>query len=180
MYHYNAVAFRGLTRASLLANLAPISNNNWNDFACDTVWMTRLARTGDLVRVPRALYHKRYDASTVHAAWPTWPLKQKISAWAGHCLDMLAEALTVTTNTAERRMVIEAARSRLLLRHISLGPYAADIQAMSPWRQWQMQAVFEASAAARSDIGPLGYATRDQLLRTAARILELVQHPRRT
>ena len=95
--HFNAVAYRGLNRTSALKTVPPISGNKFGDFACDTVWMARLARAGDLVRVPRALYHKRYLPSSAHAEWENWHGWQKGAAWIQHCLDMLAEALPVAT-----------------------------------------------------------------------------------
>jgi hypothetical protein len=161
--HYNSVAYRGLIFASALRSLPPISGNDCGDFACDTVWMARLARAGELVRVPQALYHKRYGPTTAHAAWTNWPMEQKVAAWTRHCLDMLAEALTVASSGEDRRLLIEAARRRLVLSDVDIGPYAADIKAMPPRRRWQMQAAFEAGAAARSDIGPLGQTPRDHL-----------------
>ena len=79
--HFNAVAYRGLNRTSALKTVPPISGNKFGDFACDTVWMARLARAGDLVRVPQALYHKRYRPSSAHAKWANWHKWQKGAAW---------------------------------------------------------------------------------------------------
>ena len=79
--HFNAVAYRGLNRTSALKTVPPISGNKFGDFACDTVWMARLARAGDLVRVPRAIYHKRYLPSSAHAEWENWHRWQKGAAW---------------------------------------------------------------------------------------------------
>ena len=154
--HFNAVAYRGLNRTSALKTVPPISGNNFGDFACDTVWMARLARAGDLVRVPVAIYHKRYRPSSAHAEWENWHKWQKGAAWIQHCLDMLAEALPVATNNEERQLLIDAARARLWLVHTELGPYAKQIKALSGIRRWGMQMAFEAGAAIRSDIGPLG------------------------
>lgn len=153
--HYNAVAYRGLIRTSALKTVPAISGNDWDDFACDTVWMARLARAGNLVRVPRVLYHKQYHENSTHAEWTTWHRWQKVAAWIRHCLDMLAEALAVATTIDQRRQLIDAARARLCLTHIELGPYARLIKALSPASRWGMRAAFEARAATRSDIGPL-------------------------
>lgn len=159
--HYDAVAYRGLNRTSALKAVPPISGNDRGDFACDTVWMARLARAGDLVRVPRVLYHKRYLPSSVHAEWVTWHRWQKGAAWIRHCLDMLAEALTVAAGIEERRLLIDAARGRLWLTHTKLGPFAGQIRALSRISRWEMRVAFEAGAAIRSDIGPLGRTPRD-------------------
>ena len=162
--HYNAVAYRGMIRVSALKAVPPISGNDRDNFACDTVWMARIARAGDLVRVPRVLYNKRYLSESVHSAWPTWPIGQKVAAWIRHCLDMLAEALTVANSTEERQLLIEAASGRLLMSHTEVGPYAEEIKALPPENRLEMWAAFEAAAAARSDIGPLEYTLRDQIL----------------
>ena len=154
--HFGAVAYRGLNRTSALKTVPPISGNKFGNFACDTVWMARLARAGDLIRVPQAIYHKRYLPSSAHAEWANWHKWQKGAAWIQHCLDMLAEALPVATNKEERQLLIDAARGRLWLAHTELGPYAKQIKALSGIRRWGMQVAFEAAAAIRSDIGPLG------------------------
>ena len=160
-HHFNAVAYRGLTRTSALKAVPPISGNGHGDFACDTVWMARLARAGDLVRVPRALYHKRYRQGSAHAEWASWRRRQKVAAWIRHCLDMLAEALTVATDIKERRLLIDAARGRLLLSHTELGPYVRQIKSLSRIGRWGMRIAFETGAALRSDIGLLGCTPRD-------------------
>ena len=154
--HFGAVAYRGLNRTSALKTVPPISGNKFGDFACDTVWMARLARAGDLIRVPQAIYHKRYLPSSAHAEWASWHKWQKSAAWIQHCLDMLAEALPVATNKEERQLLSDAARARLWLVHTELGPYAKEIKALSGIRRWGMKMAFEAGAAIRSDIGPLG------------------------
>ena len=152
--HFAAIPYRGLNRASALKAVPPISGNNFGDFACDTVWMARLARAGDLVRVPRVLYHKRYFPSSTHAKWETWPQWQKGPAWVGHCLDMLAEAQTVASSIGERRLLIDAARGRLLGRHME-GINYRGVRDRSRIIQWGLRLAFEAGAAMRADIGPL-------------------------
>jgi GT2 family glycosyltransferase len=111
--HFNAVAFRGLTRMSALRAVEPISGNPFDDFAVDTLWMARLATVGDLVCVPRPLYRKRYHAGNTHSEWNHWPRERVVVAWTRHCLDMLTEALKVAKDTAARNMLVEAARVRL-------------------------------------------------------------------
>jgi glycosyltransferase involved in cell wall biosynthesis len=143
--HYNAVAYRGLTRCSTLRAVPPIAGNDCDDFSCDTVWMARLARTGELIRVPRVLYHKRYYAGSVHASWPTWSPDRRLKAWLRHCLDMLAEALTVAATEHDREQLMDAARDRLLMG--AIGPFAAQIKALSSRRRWQLQREFEAQAS---------------------------------
>jgi hypothetical protein len=106
------------------------------------------------------IYHKRFHPGSAHAEWWTWHRAQKYVAWIRHCLDMLAEGLTVATDLEERRLLIEAARVRLWLSHADLGPYARQIKELSHIGRWGMRLAFEAGAAMRSDIGPLGWPTR--------------------
>jgi hypothetical protein len=98
---------------SALKAVEPMAGNPVNDFAVDTVWMTRLATQGDLVCVPRPLYRKRYHAGNTHGAWTHWPREQRIAAWTWHCLDMLREAAKVANDSAAIAMLIEVARIRL-------------------------------------------------------------------
>jgi GT2 family glycosyltransferase len=112
--HMSAVAFRGLTRVSALRAVKPISGNPFDDFAADTVWMARLATVGDLVRVPRPLYRKRYHPGNTYTAWFGWPPERQLAAWARHCIDMLGEALVVAKDPAARNLLVEAARIRFL------------------------------------------------------------------
>ena len=151
--HYNAVAYRGLTRTSALKFVPMICGNDWGNFACDTVWMARLAHAGNLVRVPTPLYHKRYHANSTHTEWANQHKWKKVGAWIQHCIDMLAEALLAATSIDERRLLIEAARERLCLKQNELGPYASHIRALPRIGRWAMRTIFEAKVAMRSDIG---------------------------
>lgn len=112
--HFNAVAYRGLTRTSALRAVEPMSGNPCEDFAVDTVWMARLATVGDLVRVPKPLYRKRYHSGNTHMKWHLWPRDRQAAAWTRHCIDMLAEALKVTNGPDATAMLVAAARARLL------------------------------------------------------------------
>jgi hypothetical protein len=162
-HHFGSVAYRGLNRASALKTVPPISGNNVGNFACDTVWMARVARAGDLVRVPRVLYHKRFLPNSASAEWATWDRWQKGAAWVRHCLDMLAEGLTVATSIEERGLLINAARGRLAQRHLYMNCWGMEplhinywgIRNLSRLRRWGLRAAFETGAAMRSDIGPL-------------------------
>ena len=158
--HFNAVAFRGLTRVSALRSILPMAGNPCEDFAADTVWMAHQALAGDLVRVPRALYRKRYHANNTHTQWSGWPHRRKVTAWIRHCLDMLAAALKATDIPGERRMLHEAARRRLTAPTPSSTPYHRNIAGMHPLGRGRMRARFDAAAAMRPDIGPRPVARR--------------------
>lgn len=111
--HFNAVAFRGLTRVSALRAVETISGNPFDDFAADTIWMARLATIGDLICVPRPLYRKCYHSGNTHTAWSAWPRERQIAAWTKHCLDMLGEAIALAKDPTAKNLLIEAARVRL-------------------------------------------------------------------
>lgn len=120
--HFPAVAYRGLTRIAALRQVGVPTGNAFDDYAVDTVWMARLARVGELQRVPLPLYWKRYHAGNTHSAWSHWARERKIAAWADHCADMLAEALKVATHPALRVLF---ARAGLLRAVMSAGPRGA-------------------------------------------------------
>src|SRR4051794_20883932 len=79
--HYNAVAYRGLIRGSMLRKVPLISGNPFNNFAADTVWMARLARVGDLVRVPRLLYRPSNDHAASHPSVRYCLRIQAVQGW---------------------------------------------------------------------------------------------------
>jgi GT2 family glycosyltransferase len=114
--HFNAVAFRGLVPASVLSRVRPMDRNAVEDYGVDTVWMTRLACYGDLVRVPEPLYRKRFHPENAHAAWKKWPREFRVRAWLVHCRSMADEALEVASNMAEWDRLRSAACRRI--RHL--------------------------------------------------------------
>ena len=152
LHHYAAVSYRGLMRVSALRSLLPMRGNPCGDFAADTVWMARQALAGDLVRVPYALYRKRYHPSNTHSQWVTWSPEVRMTAWARHCLDMLAVALTATDVPSERRRLRRAAHTRLL-RPRNWTPYRDDLDAPSHLARARLRSRFDAEAALRTDIG---------------------------
>jgi glycosyltransferase involved in cell wall biosynthesis len=111
--HRSAVAWRGLTRASVLKAALPMAGNGEGDFAADTVWMARLARFGELIRVPRALYRKRIHPGNTHVVWSEWGGRRKTDAWLEHCRDMFAESIAVAETDEDRRRLRGAAARRM-------------------------------------------------------------------
>jgi glycosyltransferase involved in cell wall biosynthesis len=151
--HFAAVSFRGLTRVSALRSILPMTGNPCENFAADTVWMARQALVGDLVRVPYALYRKRFHPNNTHTKWFAWPHERRMTAWIRHCLDMLAEALKTSRTQSERRMLHRAARMRLLQEATSTGPYLEDRARLNRLARARMRSRFEAAAARRADVG---------------------------
>jgi glycosyltransferase involved in cell wall biosynthesis len=152
--HFAAAAFRGLMRVSTLRSIIPIAGNRCDDFAADTVWMARQALAGDLLRVPLVLYRKRYHATNTHLQWGTWSYERRMTAWITHCLDMLAEALKATTVPRERRMLHEAALTRVMHRAAWTTPLQNDHVAMSRLARIRLGLRFATAAMVHAGIGP--------------------------
>lgn len=112
--HFAGVAWRGLTRAEALRVTGGIPANGVDNLAADVVWMAAVARWGELHRVPRLLYRKRYHDANEHRTWRGWPLDKRMRGWAVHCAAMLDQALLVPATTAERRVLWLAAVGRLV------------------------------------------------------------------
>jgi GT2 family glycosyltransferase len=112
--HLAAVAWRGLSRMEALRATGGIPANRVDGVAADTVWMAAAARWGELHRVPRRLYRKRYHDANEHKAWSEWPLDKRMQGWAVHCAAMLDQALRVPASTTERRALWLAAVGRLV------------------------------------------------------------------
>ena len=125
--HYSAVAYRGLTRVSALSQVAPMSGNAMSDFAADTIWMTRLATVGELIRVPQLLYRKRIHPHNTHLKWNRWGKAQKIAAWKEHCLGMLREAVAIELEEQAALQLLALSRERLLQTGPKISPFGAVI-----------------------------------------------------
>jgi len=122
LFHLPAVAFRGLTRVAALRHAGKIPENRIENFAVDTTWMAAMARWGDLIRVPSALYRKRYHSDNEHMKWLDWPVEKKTSAWINHCVDMLEQAMLINSSTQENRILWLAGVERLFSRRFGFLP----------------------------------------------------------
>lgn len=142
--HFPAVAFRGLTRRSAFAAVPPLTGNAFEDFAVDTVWMARLATAGDLIRLPRPLYLKRYHSGSLHSGWSGWEYDRQRGAWLAHCIAMLEEALTVAEGGKRRGLLRRAAQFRLLSTSGPANPFGKAVEAASPAEREVMIAALRA------------------------------------
>jgi glycosyltransferase involved in cell wall biosynthesis len=111
--HHAAVALRGLCRLQALRDAGRLRSNSVDDFASDTVWLSSMARAGELVRVPETLYRKRFHDANEHTRWARWPDDRRRSAWVVHCAEMLDEAMLCEATVDERRLLYEATLVRL-------------------------------------------------------------------
>jgi hypothetical protein len=145
--HFNAVAFRGLIRRSLFPRGPPLLRTKAHaHFAADTLFMSELGKGGDLVRLAEPLYRKRYHAENTHTAWADWADQVKLAAWTTHCAEMLQLALPVARSSMERRVLIGAARSRLL--QLSGPPlvFGKLVTTRSPEERRKMELAFDRAA----------------------------------
>ena len=119
--HFPAVAFRGLARRSALEVAGDLRTNTFDSFGADTTWMASIARAGELHRVAKPLYFKRFHADSVHSRWVQWPLERRMAAWRVHCRDMLLETVGAGATLVERRLIFEAALARVVLAEVARG-----------------------------------------------------------
>jgi hypothetical protein len=112
--HHPAVAFRGLTRQDALRQTRGLRENEIENFSSDTVWMASVARAGELHRVPRVLYRKRYHSDNAHTKWSRWPLERRMKAWQVHCRDLFLEASRAKVAVPDRRLMWAASMTRLV------------------------------------------------------------------
>ena len=115
MLHEHLVAFplRGLIRRQALQIAGPIPSNAVDNYGVDITWLAAIALSGELYRVPRELYLKRYHDRNTESRWWGWSRERKLEAWPHHCVDMLNQALRVDGTVQEMRLLWLAATERL-------------------------------------------------------------------
>jgi GT2 family glycosyltransferase len=116
-----ALPLRGLTRARALQEAGVIRPRGVECWAVDVVWLAAVARTGELHRVPARLYKKRWHGQNLSKEVLSWPGEMRRHAWVVHCVDMLEEMVLAEATPIERRLLWEAAVTRLLSPRIPAG-----------------------------------------------------------
>ena len=81
MEHYDAVAWCGLMRLDALRAAAHMDHNEVGDFAAETVWLFKIAKHGEFVRVAEPLYRKRFWDGGVHSQWLDHDRQERIRMW---------------------------------------------------------------------------------------------------
>jgi GT2 family glycosyltransferase len=132
--HFDGTPFRGLVRREALDRAGSLPSNAFDGFAADVNWVARLAREGEIHRVPEALYAKRFHARSTAHAWSVWPEADKLAAWADHCTHLLGVALDLDLTTAERWVIAQAASRRLIMANERPATYA-DVRNMPTARK---------------------------------------------
>jgi hypothetical protein len=89
--NFDGTGFRGVIGKGVLDASGGLENNPFNDFAADTLWLGKIARQGELHRVPYPLYKKRYHSNNTHLRWFEEKKEHQRRAWEQHCLDLLHE-----------------------------------------------------------------------------------------
>lgn len=116
-----ALPFRGLTRSRVFREAGVLRPRGLDSWAADIVWLAAVARVGELHRVPTRLYKKRWHGQNLSKQVLDWPADLRRRAWVVHCVDMLEESAPAGVTTAERRLVWDAAVTRLLSPRIPAG-----------------------------------------------------------
>lgn len=109
-----AVALRGLVRRDVILASGGIKDNSLNGFCCDTTWMATVARFGELHRIPKTLYKKRYHLDNTHDTWLQQNPSHLEYAWAIHCRDMFLEAIPVADTIQKKYKIFQSILYRLL------------------------------------------------------------------
>jgi glycosyltransferase involved in cell wall biosynthesis len=112
--HYDGTAYRGLIRRQVIVEEGGLNRNPAGDFAADLIWLARVARAGELRRIPQVLYHKRRHRESASLQWGTWTDEMKSEAWFLHCRELLNVALGLDLTPAERGLIVRASVRRLL------------------------------------------------------------------
>ena len=112
--HYDGVAYRGLLRREVVAAERGLTRNAIDDFAADLVWLARVAKRGELIRVPQVLYAKRRHRESASLQWGPWSQDRKREAWTLHCRELLEVALGLDLSAEEHKRVVDASVRRLL------------------------------------------------------------------
>lgn len=136
--HLIAVPFRGLVRTEALRMAGPVQRNEVADFGVDILWLTALARWGDLHRVPLPLYRKRYHDRNTESKWWAWPLDQRLEAWCHHSVAMVNEAMKVQSAAQAMRLLWLAGVERLTSL-VTAGPFL-QVEELEPARYtWMLE-----------------------------------------
>jgi hypothetical protein len=112
--HLSWAAFRGLIRLEAARAAGPLRVNEFDSYAEDVVWIAKLARYGELIRVPRTLYSKRLHANSTHGKWFGWDRDKRRAAWIIMCVGLLEAGLPITTSDQERERLAKTVLDRLI------------------------------------------------------------------
>ena len=109
----SSVPFRGLIRASSLEGAGLLRVNQYDSRLEDFVWVAKLAREGELHRVPEARYYKRVHTGNAHSHRPMHDGLRR-GAWVEYGIGLL-EAVLPLVNAEGKLDVLVRVMERLLV-----------------------------------------------------------------
>jgi hypothetical protein len=109
----NHACFHGLIRTQAVHAIGPMKTTEFDNYAVDVVWVAKLARWGELIRVPEALYFKEIDPETVHNKWFRWERERRREPWIRLFLDLLDLGQSVAETEAQRARLVASITARL-------------------------------------------------------------------
>lgn len=110
----NWIPFRGIIRHSAVRAAGPLRLDEHDSYAEDVVWLTKIARSGDFIRVPQMLYFKRAHPENTHGRWFRWGHAERRGAWIAFCIALLDAALPSASTDAERLELARLVFNRLV------------------------------------------------------------------
>ena len=96
---------RGLIRRQALERAGPINANAYDSVRQDKIWLAKLAREGDFVRVPETLYFKRRHEGATGLSWKSWPADRRRGAWLEAALGAIEAALPLVPASDHTRIL---------------------------------------------------------------------------
>ena len=109
----NHASFHGIINCQAIREAGPIQVTEFDSYAADAVWIAKLLRWGDLVRVPQPLYFKWIDPETVHGKWFRWERAQRREPWIGLFLSLLEVGQSVAETPEQGKQLLQAIVNRL-------------------------------------------------------------------
>ena len=110
-------SLRGLVRREALRAAAPMRITATDSFGEDFSWYLKLARHGEMVRVPQLLYFKRAHVKSLTTEWfEKWPLEKRRTALVTLSTSLLDAALAAAVTLDQRLAFFLAVLERLVLK----------------------------------------------------------------
>lgn len=107
--HFNAAGFRGLIVKEALHLAGFIPDNQIDHFAADTLWIGKIAKHGEIHRIPIPLCTKRYHLTNTHTKWFKKTKEEQKKTWESSCEALLDEFLKEVTDPIAKNKLTEAA-----------------------------------------------------------------------
>jgi hypothetical protein len=110
------IGFLGLIRQKALRAAGSMRVNEFDSYAEDVIWLTKVACSGELLREPAVLYIKRVHSESTHGKWFRWERERRRGAWIVFCVGLLQAALPAASSDSERSVLLRAVLARLIAK----------------------------------------------------------------